>query len=261
MRSGAAAMIILRKRVGSLTKGTLDRFVTRAREAARLAGSINVVVTSSARMRALNKRFRGKDQPTDVLSFPAVPGAAADGVGEIAISAEIARKNARMLGHTVAEEIKILVLHGILHLRGYDHDNDRGEMARHESRLRALLRLPVGLIERATVTEEKKSGDVKNPRAAASRQRAIAGCGKTAELGTTGKGTSSTRAGSGAKSTRLPAAEGLPAREMTFSATSSTGAASRSKSSAASSRWGTARPRTNSSRRVSAARTGRKPSQ
>jgi len=167
MRSGAAAMIILRKRVGNLSQGALGRFVARAQKAARLAGSINVVVTSSAEMRALNKRFRGKDQATDVLSFPVAADAAADTVGEIAISREIAAQNARALGHTVAEEIKILALHGILHLRGYDHEHDRGEMARHESRLRALLRLPVGLIERSAV-----NGDARKSRAAASRPAA-----------------------------------------------------------------------------------------
>ena len=159
-------MIILRKRVGNLSQVALGRFVARAQKAARLAGSINVLVTSSAEMQALNKRFRGKDRPTDVLSFPAAPEAAAETVGEIAISAEIAAKNARTLGHTVAEEIKILVLHGILHLRGYDHEHDSGEMARSESQLRALLRLPVGLIERTAVSpDEKKS------RAAGSRPR------------------------------------------------------------------------------------------
>jgi len=68
--------------------------------------------------------------------------------GDIAISAEIAAHNARSLGHTAAEEIKILILHGILHLRGYDHERDRGKMARREAKLRRDLRLPIGLIER-----------------------------------------------------------------------------------------------------------------
>jgi probable rRNA maturation factor len=70
--------------------------------------------------------------------------------GDIAISAEIAANNARSLGHTAAEEIKILVLHGILHLRGYDHERDDGRMARREEKLRRELRLPIGLIERAS---------------------------------------------------------------------------------------------------------------
>jgi probable rRNA maturation factor len=88
-------------------------------------------------MKALNRRFRGKDKPTDVLSFPAEPDAPKNFAGEIAISAEIAAQNARALGHSPAEEVKILVLHGILHLRGYDHECDNGEMARREQQLRA----------------------------------------------------------------------------------------------------------------------------
>ena len=71
--------------------------------------------------------------------------------GELAISADIARKNAEQLGHSVAEEIKILVLHGILHLAGFDHEQDHGEMAREENRLRRELRLESGLIERSQV--------------------------------------------------------------------------------------------------------------
>ena len=69
--------------------------------------------------------------------------------GDIAISAEIAAHNARTLGHTASEEIKILALHGILHLRGYDHEHDGGKMARREEKLRRDLRLPIGLIERS----------------------------------------------------------------------------------------------------------------
>ena len=84
-----------------------------------------------------------------MLSFPAPPGLERSCAGDIAISAEIAAHNARTLGHTVAEEIKILALHGILHLRGYDHDRDRGKMARREEKLRRDLRLPIGLIERS----------------------------------------------------------------------------------------------------------------
>ena len=71
--------------------------------------------------------------------------------GDIAISASIASQNARWLGHTPAEEIKILALHGILHLRGYDHERDQGRMARREKQLRAKLHLPLGLIERALI--------------------------------------------------------------------------------------------------------------
>jgi probable rRNA maturation factor len=84
-----------------------------------------------------------------VLSFPAEPDAQKQFAGEIAISADMASQNARVLGHSPAAEVKILVLHGILHLRGYDHECDNGQMARREKQLRAKLRLPQGLIERA----------------------------------------------------------------------------------------------------------------
>ncbi len=132
-----------------MTELALDRFVARARRAAGLKGKVNVLVTSSAEMKSLNRRFRGKDKPTDVLSFPAAPAAQKQFAGEIAISAEIASRNAWALGHSPPEEVKILVLHGILHLRGYDHECDNGQMARREKQLRAKLHLPLGLIERA----------------------------------------------------------------------------------------------------------------
>jgi probable rRNA maturation factor len=149
------ALVILQKRVVGLTPLVLDRFVTRARRAAGLRPPVNVLVTSNDELRELNRRFRAKDQPTDVLSFPAQPGLKPPHAGDIAISAEIAANNARALGHTAAEEIKILVLHGILHLCGYDHERDDGRMARREEKLRRELRLPVGLIERNSGPSQK----------------------------------------------------------------------------------------------------------
>ncbi len=106
-------------------------------------------------MKSLNRRFRGNDKPTDVLSFPAEPDVRKQLAGEIAISAEIAIKNARELGHLPGDEIKILVLHGVLHLCGYDHECDNGQMAKREIQLRSKLHLPLGLIER-TLTERTK---------------------------------------------------------------------------------------------------------
>ncbi len=141
-------MVIFQKRVADLTELALNRFVARARRAAGLKGLVNVLLTSSAEMKSLNRRFRGKDKPTDVLSFPAEPGAQKRFAGEIAISAEMAAQNAWVLRHSLAEEVKILVLHGVLHLRGYDHECDNGQMARCERQLRAKLHLPLGLIER-----------------------------------------------------------------------------------------------------------------
>jgi probable rRNA maturation factor len=142
-------VVIFQKRVANLTELALDRFVARACQAAGLKGVVNVLLTSSAEMKSLNRRFRGIDKPTDVLSFPPEPGARKQLAGEIAISAEIATKNAHALGHSPAEEVKLLVLHGVLHLRGYDHECDNGRMAKREKQLRAKLNLPSGLIERA----------------------------------------------------------------------------------------------------------------
>ena len=146
-------MVILQKKVVRLNEGALDRFVLRARRAAGLRGQVNVLVTSSAAMRSLNRQFRSQNKATDVLSFPAESAASKSRknrnlAGDVAISAEIALENAGQLGHSVAEEIKILVLHGILHLAGFDHERDNGEMARKEATLRRALGLPVALIER-----------------------------------------------------------------------------------------------------------------
>ncbi|MFY9844990.1 MAG: rRNA maturation RNase YbeY [Terriglobales bacterium] len=152
-------MVIVQKRVTDLTDPALARFLARACSAAGLKRKVNVLLTSSAEMKSLNRRFRGKDKPTDVLSFPAEPDAQNQFAGEIAISAEIATKNARALGHAPAEEVKVLVLHGVLHLRGYDHECDNGQMERREKQLRAKLNLPPGLIERTFErTTEKMTG-------------------------------------------------------------------------------------------------------
>ena len=106
-------------------------------------------MTSNDELREFNRRFLGKDQSTDVLSFPALQDVEPRYAGDVAVSAEIAAHNARALGHSAAEEIKILVLHGILHLCGYDHERDGGKMERREDKLRRQLRLPTGLIARA----------------------------------------------------------------------------------------------------------------
>ena len=107
-----------------------------------------MLVTGSQELQKLNRQFRGKDKATDVLSFPAPPEAADGLAGDVAISADIAAENAQRLRHEAADEIKILLLHGVLHLAGYDHEHDDGEMARKEQRLRKVLGLPIGLIER-----------------------------------------------------------------------------------------------------------------
>jgi probable rRNA maturation factor len=102
------------------------------------------------KLAALNREFLGKDYPTDVLSFPnPEPEGSEEGLGEIAISLPRAAVQAAEFGHSLAEECKILLLHGVLHLMGLDHEGDRGQMRRVESKLRQELGLNQGLIERA----------------------------------------------------------------------------------------------------------------
>lgn len=144
--------MILRKPVAGLSDTALAKFVERASRAIKLKGTVNVLVTGSSELRSLNRRFRAKDQPTDVLSFPPGPCFVNGLAGDIAISADIARENARRLGHSAAQEVKILALHGVLHLVGYDHERDQGAMAGKEADLRRSLGLPSGLIERSGKT-------------------------------------------------------------------------------------------------------------
>jgi probable rRNA maturation factor len=139
-------MIVMRKPIEGVTRAELERFAARARRAAGVRGPVDILITSNDDLRRLNKRFRGKDKPTDVLSFRAPgPGLPDD----LAISGAIAQANARRLGHSAGEELKVLILHGLLHLAGYDHERDQGEMRREEDRLRQRLGLPVTLIARA----------------------------------------------------------------------------------------------------------------
>ena len=126
----------------------MRRFVALACRSAGVKAEVNVLVASSRELRSLNRRFRGKDKPTDVLCFPAPLRAEDHFAGDIAISADIARENARLLGHSQGEEIKVLALHGVLHLAGYDHETDDGQMAHKELQLRRKLGLPLGLVER-----------------------------------------------------------------------------------------------------------------
>jgi probable rRNA maturation factor len=133
-------------------RAALTRFLRSAQKAVGVDGEVSVLITSSREMRRLNKLFRKKDKPTDVLSFPAESAAGEDLLGDIAISAEIAHANADRLGHSYETELRILMLHGLLHLAGYDHEQDSGHMAELEAKLRAKLKLPVGLIERARAT-------------------------------------------------------------------------------------------------------------
>jgi probable rRNA maturation factor len=113
---------------------------------ARVAGEVTIAVVPDARSRTLNQTYRGKDAATDVLSFPA---GGPDGLlGDIVIARGVAKRQAREAGHSESTEWRVLALHGLLHLAGYDHESDNGRMARVEARLRRRGGLRDGLIER-----------------------------------------------------------------------------------------------------------------
>jgi probable rRNA maturation factor len=148
----------------------LESFLRRAQGAIRLRGDVSVLLTTDRAIRKLNRQFRSKDKATDVLSFPALdrsqvsgsrPGAprAEKAAGDLAISVETARRQGAAHGHSLEIEIRILILHGLLHLSGFDHEKDTGEMARREQKLRARLGLKEGLIERARVARRGRTAD------------------------------------------------------------------------------------------------------
>ncbi|MEI6667268.1 MAG: rRNA maturation RNase YbeY [Acidobacteriota bacterium] len=128
---------------------------------AGMRGEICVALVGDARVRSLNRSFRGVDRVTDVLSFPAGDDgghrggqgggrlAPAPFLGDIVIALGVAARQAKVGGYALSTELRVLALHGLLHLAGYDHEQDQGEMARLEMRLRRRGGLPEGLIERA----------------------------------------------------------------------------------------------------------------
>jgi probable rRNA maturation factor len=126
-----------------------------AQKAVRLKGQVTVLLTTDAAIRRLNKQFRGKNKATDVLSFPASGRGAEAIAGDLAISVTTALGQAAEQGHSLSTEIKVLILHGLLHLAGFDHEVDDGAMARRERLLRANLGLPQGLIERSAESSGK----------------------------------------------------------------------------------------------------------
>ena len=131
-----------------ISTSALTRFLNRARAAVGLRGAVDVLLSGDSTLCTLNKSFRGKNKATDVLSFPAPSAFATKHAGDLAISLETADRQASAFGHSVVAEIKILILHGLLHLAGEDHEIDDGQMAARESILRQQLRLPATLIER-----------------------------------------------------------------------------------------------------------------
>ncbi len=132
-----------------LSHAGLSRYLRVAQTAVGLRGEVSVLLAGDATLQRLNRGFRGKNKATDVLSFPAPPEMAAVTAGDLAVSLETAARQARKQGHSLRDEVRILLLHGLLHLAGFDHETDAGEMAAREAELRRRLRLKRGLIARA----------------------------------------------------------------------------------------------------------------
>jgi probable rRNA maturation factor len=126
-----------RQRRRRVDHARLRRVLEGAARALEVEGEVSLVLTGDRSLRVLNARYRGKDKPTDVLSFPADGGEA--GLGDIVISVETAERNARALRRTLPRELDVLALHGFLHVLGYDHETDDGTMDRLEARLRRRL--------------------------------------------------------------------------------------------------------------------------
>ncbi len=148
-------MLQLVHQPGGVNERALARFAAKAQRAVGLRGEVGVCITNSDDLRCLNRQYRRTDKPTDVLSFEPLSWADKN-AGDLAISAEIAAANAAQLGHSTETELKILILHGMLHLAGYDHETDDGEMQSREMALRREFKLPVGLIERAHATARSR---------------------------------------------------------------------------------------------------------
>jgi probable rRNA maturation factor len=130
-------VILDRQRRRRIALPRLRRVLEGAARALKASGEVALVLTGDRAVRALNARYRGKDKPTDVLSFPGPGGEV--GLGDIVISVETAARNAREYGRTLPQELDILALHGFLHVLGYDHETDDGTMDRLEKRLRRRL--------------------------------------------------------------------------------------------------------------------------
>ena len=131
-----------------LSRPALTRFAKKAQAAVGVNGDVEILLAGDATLRRLNRDFRAKDKSTDVLSFPAPSDFAGTHAGDLAISLQTAQRQAAEHGHTLADEVRVLLLHGLLHLSGMDHETDSGEMAARESTLRKSLKLASGLIDR-----------------------------------------------------------------------------------------------------------------
>ena len=150
-------MILSRQQTVRIARKPLELFLSRVRRELGISkADVTICFVSDAEMARMNQAFRKKKGPTDVLSFPAFARGElrrlrkANGeqgsrlrpcLGDVAISPATARRNAKQLGRTLQSELQVLILHGVLHLLGYDHETDHGEMDRREQRLRRKLGL------------------------------------------------------------------------------------------------------------------------
>ena len=140
-------MILNRQTRARVVLPSLEKFVRKVKRELRLDGrEVSICLVSDAEMARLNKKYRKKSKPTDVLSFPSNDAAAfrrasAKSLGDLAIAPMVARRNAKRFGRTLPDELRILILHGVLHLMGYDHESDSGQMERRERFLRRRLGL------------------------------------------------------------------------------------------------------------------------
>lgn len=147
--SPEGSTVAFRRTPPDFRRRAVERFALRLQNEVAKGQSFDCLITGDADLRRLNREFRGQDYATDVLSFPAAPPAVR--LGDLAISLGRARAQAREFGHTIEQELQILMLHGLLHLLGMDHETDKGRMARVEKRWRTRLGLSTGLIERLRV--------------------------------------------------------------------------------------------------------------
>ena len=154
LAAGRLVVTVSGRQLPPASRGLGPWLASAAPRAAR--GAVDVALVSDAHMRRLNRTFRAVDRATDVLSFPAGAEAGLSAsagprpLGDIAIARGVAARQAAGQGHALRTELRVLALHGLLHLLGYDHEHDQGQMRRAENRLRRRAGLPTGLIARAS---------------------------------------------------------------------------------------------------------------
>ena len=152
-------LITYRRKPAHLDLSAVETFAETLRKRIAKGQEFHCLITGDAELQQLNRTYRKKDYPTDVLSFPGEQPY----LGDIAISLARARAQAKQQGHTTEDELKILLLHALLHLKGHDHETDKGQMKRAESRWRTKLNLPTGLIERGARSQRAASRLISTP--------------------------------------------------------------------------------------------------